>query len=143
MVYCCIAATGTQQTNLRRTRVPLTARYIAAQEFARLAGERARDFFAQRDALDIEHKGAQNFVSHADRAVEALIATKLAAAFPADAFYGEESSANMTGPLDRVWVVDPIDGTHNFLRDRKSTRLNSSHTVISYAVFCLKKKNRR
>src|SRR5436190_8326077 len=29
-----------------------------------------------------------------------------------------------------------------FLRlDRKSTRLNSSHTVISYAVFCLKKKN--
>src|SRR5215211_6392763 len=31
----------------------------------------------------------------------------------------------------------------NPLRDRKSTRLNSSHTVISYAVFCLKKKNRR
>src|SRR6476646_11401547 len=28
------------------------------------------------------------------------------------------------------------------LRDRKSTRLNSSHTVISYAVFCLKKKKR-
>src|SRR5947207_7177473 len=28
-----------------------------------------------------------------------------------------------------------------FIRDRKSTRLNSSHTVISYAVFCLKKKN--
>src|SRR5436190_4931404 len=28
------------------------------------------------------------------------------------------------------------------LRDRKSTRLNSSHTVISYAVFCLKKKNK-
>src|SRR5947207_7607646 len=29
------------------------------------------------------------------------------------------------------------------LIDRKSTRLNSSHTVISYAVFCLKKKKRR
>src|SRR5256885_6340694 len=28
-----------------------------------------------------------------------------------------------------------------WLRDRKSTRLNSSHLVISYAVFCLKKKN--
>src|SRR5947207_10501323 len=28
----------------------------------------------------------------------------------------------------------------NAFRDRKSTRLNSSHTVISYAVFCLKKK---
>src|SRR5438132_13795820 len=31
-------------------------------------------------------------------------------------------------------------GRRNFRRDRKSTRLNSSHTVISYAVFCLKKK---
>src|SRR5205807_9296887 len=29
---------------------------------------------------------------------------------------------------------------HEILRDRKSTRLNSSHLVISYAVFCLKKK---
>src|SRR5437588_2701749 len=28
-------------------------------------------------------------------------------------------------------------------RDRKSTRLNSSHTVISYAVFCLKKKKKQ
>src|SRR5256885_9719777 len=30
---------------------------------------------------------------------------------------------------------------HRFVEDRKSTRLNSSHLVISYAVFCLKKKN--
>src|SRR5436190_17292432 len=30
-----------------------------------------------------------------------------------------------------------------FVRDRKSTRLNSSHTVISYAVFCLKKKKKK
>src|SRR5438034_8801796 len=30
-----------------------------------------------------------------------------------------------------------------FLQDRKSTRLNSSHTVISYAVFCLKKKKKK
>src|SRR2546430_13547750 len=31
---------------------------------------------------------------------------------------------------------------HRFIRDRKSTRLNSSHSQISYAVFCLKKKRR-
>src|SRR5439155_10286876 len=31
-------------------------------------------------------------------------------------------------------------GIEKFLRDRKSTRLNSSHVAISYAVFCLKKK---
>src|SRR5690625_5756965 len=34
------------------------------------------------------------------------------------------------------FVVEPIEQ-----RDRKSTRLNSSHVAISYAVFCLKKKN--
>src|SRR5256885_4092481 len=34
----------------------------------------------------------------------------------------------------------PEDGGHGAPEDRKSTRLNSSHLVISYAVFCLKKK---
>src|SRR5256885_2679067 len=33
-----------------------------------------------------------------------------------------------------------VHGAHDFTQDRKSTRLNSSHLVISYAVFCLKKK---
>src|SRR5689334_24864077 len=32
-------------------------------------------------------------------------------------------------------------GFHGLISDRKSTRLNSSHSSISYAVFCLKKKN--
>src|SRR5574344_2749884 len=32
---------------------------------------------------------------------------------------------------------------YNWTRDRKSTRLNSSHQIISYAVFCLKKKKTR
>src|SRR5260221_10879918 len=42
--------------------------------------------------------------------------------------------------------VDDFNLSHGclyLLRDRKSTRLNSSHTVISYAVFCLKKKKTR
>src|SRR5438034_11034986 len=37
------------------------------------------------------------------------------------------------------WTTPPFEPT---VRDRKSTRLNSSHTVISYAVFCLKKQTR-
>src|SRR5258708_18438193 len=35
---------------------------------------------------------------------------------------------------------DPKDVEHRLDGDRKSTRLNSSHQIISYAVFCLKKK---
>src|SRR2546430_17650254 len=38
----------------------------------------------------------------------------------------------------RAWKSTPGEGAE----DRKSTRLNSSHSQISYAVFCLKKKNR-
>src|SRR5256885_10623824 len=45
-----------------------------------------------------------------------------------------------TAPVDiDQWTGDV---RHNISKDRKSTRLNSSHLVISYAVFCLKKKKR-
>src|SRR5260221_2500764 len=44
--------------------------------------------------------------------------------------------------LQRAKLIQ-IDGQSSDRRDRKSTRLNSSHTVISYAVFCLKKNNVR
>src|SRR2546429_3107812 len=40
-----------------------------------------------------------------------------------------------------VWSIQRNAGSTAALRDRKSTRLNSSHGYISYAVFCLKKKN--
>src|SRR2546428_6537209 len=39
--------------------------------------------------------------------------------------------------------TDPDRDAHDRDRDRKSTRLNSSHDQISYAVFCLKKKKER
>src|SRR5689334_24845604 len=42
--------------------------------------------------------------------------------------------------VGRLPAVHPVKARHQ-QRDRKSTRLNSSHSSISYAVFCLKKKN--
>src|SRR5437764_11220557 len=42
-------------------------------------------------------------------------------------------------PARRAWVL-PHRAAHTGVEDRKSTRLNSSHRCISYAVFCLKKK---
>src|SRR5437879_8495381 len=41
------------------------------------------------------------------------------------------------------WCFIDKKGTSAFLLDRKSTRLNSSHRCISYAVFCLKKKKKK
>jgi len=91
-------------------------RYALAQAVARQAGALALEFWRNRARLCIELKGPQDFVSRADRDVEALIRRALGAAFPDDRFLGEETAAQFTGPIDRCWVVDPIDGTHNFLR---------------------------
>src|SRR3712207_8114444 len=55
--------------------------------------------------------------------------------------YGEEYLNIRVGTnVDRELACNPV--TVSLLLDRKSTRLNSSHANISYAVFCLKKKNK-
>ena len=91
-------------------------RYAFAQSLARKAGALAHDYWRNRERLTVELKGPQDFVSHADRDVEALLRSEVARAYPDDAFLGEETAASFSGPLDRCWVIDPIDGTHNFLR---------------------------
>src|SRR5205807_2794429 len=50
------------------------------------------------------------------------------------------TSSSTAGTSRRTWVSRDQDAES---RDRKSTRLNSSHLVISYAVFCLKKKKKK
>src|SRR5258708_17400277 len=50
-------------------------------------------------------------------------------------------SASLGGAEQEVEAI--ADGVNGFRGDRKSTRLNSSHQIISYAVFCLKKKNKQ
>lgn len=91
-------------------------RYAAAQSVARKAGALALAHFENRDRLVVELKGPQDFVSRADRDVEALIRADLSRTFPGDRFLGEETAGEFSGAIDRCWVVDPIDGTHNFLR---------------------------
>src|SRR5256885_5772109 len=58
---------------------------------------------------------------------------------PGDAEKGAEHEILSAGSPDELRADVLKIGHHG--RDRKSTRLNSSHLVISYAVFCLKKKN--
>jgi len=91
-------------------------RYAFLKELSANAGTMALDFWRRRSDLIVELKGTADFVSHADRAVEEMIRASIAKAFPNDAFLGEETSARFAGRHDRLWIVDPIDGTHNFLR---------------------------
>src|SRR3712207_7094170 len=61
-----------------------------------------------------------------------------------------QDTPNTTGPnydcprTDSTTCTNPKqrEMVENYMEDRKSTRLNSSHANISYAVFCLKKKNK-
>ena len=89
-------------------------RFLAAQVLAREAGVLALQHFRNRELLQIEQKGAQDWVSEADRGVEVFIREKLQSLFPEDGFLGEESgSENLNA--EGIWVVDPIDGTSCFL----------------------------
>jgi myo-inositol-1(or 4)-monophosphatase len=97
-------------------RLSISARYASVQQIATRAAALAHRYFIERDSLAVEAKGSQNYVSMADRAVEELIRAEIRREFPDDAFLGEETAAQFTGTPDHVWVVDPIDGTHNFLR---------------------------
>ena len=71
-----------------------------------------------RDAgLSVERKADGTFVTDADRAVERELRDRIAAARAGDPVVGEEFGADREGgPGFRRWIIDPIDGTNNYLR---------------------------
>ncbi len=89
-------------------------RAAKAVEIAKRAGELGLDYFRKLDSLDVEKKGHQDFVSQADRDVETLTRKLLSAAFQEDALVGEEHAPKQ-GSSGFTWVIDPIDGTTNFV----------------------------
>src|SRR3989454_6860005 len=68
-------------------------------------------------------------------------ATSLGVVATGDVHYHQRARHRLHDVLVAIRHRTTLDGSHHVRRpDRKSTRLNSSHLVISYAVFCLKKK---
>ena len=88
-------------------------RFLAVTGLAQTAGALAVHYFNDRTALKTTMKGAQDFLTVADGAVETLLRRHIAAAFPGDAVLGEEGGGEAA---DRLWIIDPIDGTANFAR---------------------------
>jgi myo-inositol-1(or 4)-monophosphatase len=87
----------------------------------RLVEEAGRMAIAMRPAAGAPAatlKGAQDWLTEADGAVERFLDTALAEAFPADGFLGEEGGRRAHGSTQGflTWVVDPIDGTANYAR---------------------------
>lgn len=94
------------------TAAEIDARARFARSLAREAGALARRYFLRELAFSAEAKGPQDWVSAADHDVEALIRTELAHAFASDTMLGEEDGGALG---TRAWIVDPIDGTINFV----------------------------
>ena len=93
----------------------LQERFDFASELIADASGLALDHFGRLGTLAVTDKGRQDMASEADLAVEMLIRERVAARFPSDGFLGEETGRGESSEIDRLWVVDPIDGTQPYL----------------------------
>ncbi|MEO1638904.1 MAG: inositol monophosphatase family protein [Pseudomonadota bacterium] len=82
---------------------------------ARKAGRGLLKDFGEVENLQVSAKGPGDFVSRADKAAEAIIREDLMQARPSYGFLGEEGKEIEGEDPTRRWIVDPLDGTTNFL----------------------------
>ncbi len=80
---------------------------------ARNAGKLILRYYDRIDTLTITEKQHNDYVTEVDLMAEQEIISTLKKTYPDHAFLGEESGAH--GSSDSVWVIDPLDGTTNFL----------------------------
>ena len=84
-----------------------------AEKAARASGE----MLEHHGAFKVRRKSENDFVTEMDYKSEALIREMLLTACPEDQFFGEESGGPASAP--GRWIVDPIDGTSNFMRGQR------------------------
>lgn len=82
---------------------------------ARKAGRQLARDFGEVEQLQVSVKGPANFVSAADHKAEEIIFKELAKARPGYGFLMEERGAVEGADKTHRWIVDPLDGTTNFL----------------------------
>jgi myo-inositol-1(or 4)-monophosphatase len=80
---------------------------------ARRAGDLIVRSLSRLDSIKIDSKGRNDFVTDVDRKAEAEIIATVRKSYPEHAFLGEESGSSGEGEF--VWIIDPLDGTTNFL----------------------------
>jgi myo-inositol-1(or 4)-monophosphatase len=82
---------------------------------ARKAGRTLKRDFGEVEHLQVSLKGPANFVTAADRRSEEILREELAHARPGYGFLGEEGGRHEGPDKTHTWIVDPLDGTSNFL----------------------------
>lgn len=84
---------------------------------ARNAGEIVARATEQLDTLEVKEKSANDFVTEIDKAAEKEVIYHISKAHPDHAFLGEEGGLQGNSDSDFQWIIDPIDGTTNFIHD--------------------------
>src|SRR6476660_497256 len=82
---------------------------------ARKASRTLKRDFGEVEHLQASLKGPANFVTAADRRAEEILREELELARPGYSFLGEEGGAREGSDKTHRWIVDPLDGTLNFL----------------------------
>jgi len=83
-------------------------------DLVRVTGEYIRNELNNRDSLVPEVKGTHNYVTYADKAAEKMLVEGLGKLIPESGFIAEEGTSTKKGEVFN-WVIDPIDGTTNFI----------------------------
>lgn len=100
-----------------------------AAEIAVTAGHRIQELRAQGVAVAANKSSVTDVVTAADREAEELVVAALRAARPDDAILGEEGTG-ISGTSGITWVIDPIDGTVNYLYDIPMYTVSIAATVV-------------
>ncbi len=95
--------------------VKLSPHMVVMQNAVQKAAKRLLRDFGEVEQLQVSVKGPSDFVSQADLRSEATLREELGRARPGYAFLMEESGASGSANWTWRWVVDPLDGTTNFL----------------------------
>lgn len=106
---------------------------------ARKAARALKRDFGEIEKLQVSLKGPANFVSAADRRAEETLYAELAKARPGYSFLGEEGGHREGTDKSHTWIVDPLDGTTNFLHGIPqfaiAIALRREVTVVAGLVF--------
>jgi myo-inositol-1(or 4)-monophosphatase len=92
-----------------------SALFTVMERAVRKAGKQLVRDFGEVEHLQVSVKGPSDFVSTADHASERLLKAELDKARPGYSFLMEESGTVRGTDRDHVWIIDPLDGTTNFL----------------------------
>ncbi|HEY6023069.1 MAG TPA: inositol monophosphatase family protein [Pseudolabrys sp.] len=106
---------------------------------ARKAARALKRDFGELEKLQVSLKGPGNFVSAADRRAEETLYAELMKARPGYSFLGEEGGSREGADKTHTWIVDPLDGTTNFLHGIPqfaiSIALEREGTVVAGLIY--------